>query len=115
LDLVALRHAVRVNGLTELAITKLDILSRFDEILVCVAYDLGDRRIESFPVDQEVLARCRPVYESLPGWSVDITEIRSFPELPSEARNYVTRLEELLAIHASTISVGPGREQTIRW
>jgi adenylosuccinate synthase len=115
LDVVALRHAVRVNGLTELAITKLDILSRFDEILVCVAYDLDGRRIEAFPADQEVLARCRPVYESLPGWRIDITEARGFSELPAEARHYVTRLEELLAIRASTVSVGPGREQTIRW
>ncbi|HSR29496.1 MAG TPA: adenylosuccinate synthase, partial [Anaerolineae bacterium] len=114
LDVVSLHYAVRVNGLTEMAITKLDILSRFDTIQVCVAYELDGKRLEIFPTDLAVLARCRPIYESLEGWKTDITQASAFGELPPQARRYVTRLEELLGIPASCISVGPGREQTIR-
>jgi adenylosuccinate synthase len=115
LDAVTVRYAVRVNGLTELAITKLDILSRFDEIKICVAYDLDGQRIEGFPADPETLARCQPIYETLPGWKADITAARSVGDLPPAARDYVGRLEELTGIHASTLSVGPRRDQTIRW
>jgi adenylosuccinate synthase len=115
LDLVSLRFAVQVNGLTELAITKLDVLSRFDEIPVCVAYELDGRRIETFPTDASVLDRCRPMYQSLRGWGTDITDVRVFSDLPPAARDYVTRVEELLGVRAAYVSVGPGREQTIRW
>jgi adenylosuccinate synthase len=114
LDVVTLRYAVRVNGLTEMAITKLDILSRFESIQVGVAYELDGQQIETFPTDQVVLARCRPVYETLAGWGTDIRGAQSFSDLPPQARDYVTRLEELLGIPASCISVGPGRDQTIR-
>ncbi len=114
LDAVAARYAVQVNGLTEIAITKLDVLSRFESLPICVAYELDGQRIEAFPSDLEVLAHCRPVYETLPGWETDITHVRTFAELPRQARDYVTRLEELLGIPATCISVGPGREQTIR-
>ena len=113
LDAVTLRFAVRVNGLTELAITKLDILSRFDAVDLCVAYELDGRRIESFPSDLAVLARCQPIYETLPGWGTDITEARAFGELPAEAQGYVRRIEEILGVRASLISVGPERDQTI--
>jgi adenylosuccinate synthase len=113
LDVVTLRYSVRVNGLTDMAITKLDILSRFDEIELCVAYELDGERIEAFPTDITVLERCRPIYETLPGWRVDITEARAFADLPTEAQQYVTRIEDLLGIPATWISVGPGREQTI--
>ena len=114
LDAVTLRYAVRVNSLTEMAITKLDVLSRFDEIKVCVAYDLDGQRIETFPTDLTVLARCRPIYETLPGWRADITQARRFEDLPPQAQEYVAYLESLVGISASCISVGPGREQTIR-
>jgi adenylosuccinate synthase len=114
LDIVSLRYAVRVNGLTEMAITKLDILSRFETLRICVAYELDGKRIEAFPSDLTVLARCQPVYETLDGWGSDITQAHTFDELPPQAAQYVTRLEELLGIPASCISVGPGREQTIR-
>ncbi len=114
LDGVTLHHALQVNGLTEMAITKLDILSRFDEIQVCVAYELDGERIERVPAHQAMLARCRPVYESLPGWGVDISEARGFEDLPKAAQDYVTFLEEMLGIPAALISVGPGRDQTIR-
>jgi adenylosuccinate synthase len=113
LDGVTLRYAVRVNGLTEIAITKLDILSRFDTLQICVAYELDGQRVEAFPTDLTVLARCQPLYETLPGWGVDIANVRSFEDLPQEARSYVAYIEDLLSIPASCISVGPGRDQTI--
>lgn len=114
LDAVTLRYAVRVNSLTETAITKLDILSKFDMLQVCVAYELDGDTIETFPTDLSTLARCRPVYETLAGWGTDITQARTFDALPEQAQQYVTRIEELLGIPAYCISVGPGREQTIR-
>jgi adenylosuccinate synthase len=113
LDGVTLRYAVRVNGLTEIAITKLDILSRFDTLQICVAYELDGQRVEAFPTDLTVLARCQPLYETLPGWGVDSANVRSFEDLPQEARSYVAYIEDLLSIPASCISVGPGRDQTI--
>lgn len=114
LDGVTLRYAQRINSLTEIAITKLDILSRFDTLKICVAYELDGQRIEAFPTDLSVLAHCRPIYETLPGWGGDISHIRGFEELPPNAREYVSHIENLLGIPASCISVGPGRDQTIR-
>lgn len=114
LDAVALRYALRINGLTELAITKLDILSRFESIPVCVAYELDGERTESLPTDLSVLARCQPIYETLPGWQSDIEQVAKFEDLPRAARGYVEFIEELVGIPASFVSVGPGRHQTIR-
>jgi adenylosuccinate synthase len=114
LDAVTLRHAIRVNGLTELAITKLDILSGFDEVKICTSYRLDGESIETYPADLRILARCQPIYETLPGWHSDITRVQAFDDLPEQARRYVGRLEELAGIPASCISVGPGRDQTIR-
>lgn len=114
LDLVTLGYAQRINGLTELAITKLDILSRFDSINICVAYELNGERLETFPTDLTLLAQCQPIYETLPGWSTDITHAQDWDDLPLQARGYVARIEELQGIPASFISVGPRRDQTIR-
>jgi adenylosuccinate synthase len=114
LDGVTLRYAQRLNGLTEMAITKLDVLSRFDMLALCVAYDLDGQRIEAFPTDLTVLDRCRPIYETVPGWETDISEARTFAKLPRQARDYVARIEDLVGIPAATISVGPERYQTIR-
>jgi adenylosuccinate synthase len=114
LDGVTLRHATRVNGLTEIAITKLDILSGFDELEVCSAYQLDGQTIETYPADLSTLARCQPIYETLPGWSSDITQAQAFDDLPEQARRYVARIEELAGAPASCISVGPSRDQTIR-
>jgi adenylosuccinate synthase len=114
LDGVTLRYAVRINGLTEIAITKLDILSRFDVLKICVAYELDGRRVKAFPTDLSVMARCRAIYETLSGWGQDISQARTFADLPAEARAYVSYLESLLGIPASCVSVGPGREQTIQ-
>jgi adenylosuccinate synthase len=114
LDAVTLRYAVRVNGLTEMAITKLDVLSRFDTLQVCVAYELDGQTIETFPTDLTVLARCQPVYETLAGWGKDVTGTRTFQDLPQQARQYIVHIEELLGIPASYVSVGPGRDETIQ-
>jgi adenylosuccinate synthase len=114
LDCVPLRYSQRINGLTEIAITKLDILSRFEELKICVEYELDGQQIETFPTDLSVLERCRPVYETLPGWSVDISQARAFSDLPQHARQYVTRIEGLLGIPVTYIGIGPARDQTIR-
>jgi len=113
LDVVTLCYALRVNGLTEIAVTKLDVLSQFETIQVCVAYDLEGQRLESLPTDQSLLARCRPLYKVLPGWQSDISSARTFAGLPRQAQAYIAFVEEQLGIPATCISVGPGREQTI--
>ncbi|MCA9936648.1 MAG: adenylosuccinate synthetase, partial [Anaerolineales bacterium] len=113
LDLNILRHAVRVNSLTQLALTKLDILSGLDALQVCVAYELDGHRIHHFPTDLPALARCRPVYETLPGWHEDIMSIRSFDRLPAGAQGYVNFVADQLGVPVTIISVGPGRSQTI--
>lgn len=113
LDLVILRHARRVNSLTHLALTKLDILSGIPELQVCVAYELGGKRVEHFPSDLKTLSGCRPIYATLPGWTEDITHIRRFPDLPPNAQAYINFITDQLGIPASIISVGPARDQTI--
>jgi adenylosuccinate synthase len=113
LDLPILRHARRINSLSDLVLTKLDILSGLAEIPVGVAYELDGRRVESFPTDLSVLARCRPVYETLPGWSEEITGARRPADLPANARRYVEFVAEATGVPVSYVSVGPGREQFI--
>jgi adenylosuccinate synthase len=113
LDLPILRHARRVNSLSDLVLTKLDILSGLAEIPVCVAYELDGRRVESFPTDLSVLARCRPIYEALPGWGEDVTAARTPADLPENARRYVAFVAEAAGAPVSYVSVGPGREQFI--
>jgi adenylosuccinate synthase len=113
LDAVTLRYAQRINGLTEMAITKLDILSRFETLQVCVAYELDGERVGTFPPDLSVLARCQPIYETLAGWGDDISGARSFDDLPPQAREYIRRVEELAGIPATYIGVGPGRDQIV--
>lgn len=113
LDLPILRHARRVNSLSELVLTKLDILSGLPQIPVCVAYDLDGRRVESFPHDLKALARCRPIYEMLPGWTEDVTAARRPEELPAAARAYVDFVTAGSGVPVSYVSVGPGREQFI--
>jgi adenylosuccinate synthase len=112
LDTVALRYAVRVNGITEIALTKIDVLSHFDTLKVAVAYDSLDQRYAEFPRQQRVLYNCKPVYEEVPGWTSDISEVRSFKELPAAAQAYVEMIEELSGVAVSMISVGPTRAAT---
>jgi adenylosuccinate synthase len=115
LDLVILRYAARINGLDELALTKLDVLSGLERLKVAVAYERDGERTESFPIEfgVEALAQWRPVYEELPGWAEDITEMRSRQDLPAAAREYVKRIEEWVGVPITFIGVGPEREQKI--
>ena len=113
LDAVILRYAARVNGLTRLALTKLDILSGFETLKIAVAYDHEGQRLTHLPLDAAVLAACQPIYEELPGWPEDIRAARSLDDLPAAAQHYVARIEELLGVPVMLVSVGPGREQTI--
>lgn len=113
LDLVALRYAVRVNSLTALFLTKLDILSAFDSLKVAVGYrSLGDT-YEEFPRQQRVLYNCTPIYETLPGWATDISEVRTYEDLPREARNYIEFVEERVGVPIGWVSVGPERHQLV--
>ena len=105
--------SARVNGLTDIALTKLDVLSAFDKIPVCVAYECDGVRYTSVPEHQSVFAHAKPIYEELPGWKCDITGCRTWEELPQEARDYVEFLEGLAHTKISFVSVGPDREQTI--
>ena len=113
LDLVALKYAVRVSGLTDLAMTKLDILSHFDTLKVGVAYDSLGERFDNFPRQQRILYNCHPVYEELPGWNTDISEVRSFADLPREAKDYIAYVEEAIGIPVTMIGVGPARDATV--
>lgn len=113
LDLVILRHAVRVNGLTELMLTKLDILSGFDALHVCVGYERNGRRLKQLPTNLDALAACTPVYETLPGWQEDIMGARTPSDLPAAARGYIQFVAETLGVPVTYASVGPGRSQGV--
>ena len=114
LDLVALRYAVRLSGLTRVALTKLDVLSGLDEIRVCIAYRTREGELlEEMPHNQTLFHGCRPVYEAMPGWREDIGECRAAEELPEHARDYVEHIESALGIPISLIGIGQGREQMI--
>jgi adenylosuccinate synthase len=113
LDLVALRYTARLNGMTELAVTKLDILSGLNTLNVCVGYRHAGELLDDFPQDTEVLAKCEPVYETLPGWQADISGARSLADLPVEVRGYLRRISAFAGAPVSIASVGPEREQMI--
>lgn len=113
-DAVIVRHSVRVNGLSSLAINKLDTLGGIGDLKVCVAYKKPDGTvIENFPAALEELADCVPVYETLKGFDDDVSSCRSFDELPEACKKYIERLEELCDCHISMVGVGPDREQII--
>ncbi len=113
LDVVMLREAVAVNGTTGLAMNKLDVLSGLPELPVATAYRLDGKVTEHFPMTLGEVARAEPIYETLPGWSEDLSGVREFDDLPAGARRYVDRVEALIGIPVVLLSVGPGREQTI--
>lgn len=113
LDIVALRYAARVNGLTGLALTKLDTLSGLERVRVCVAYEHGGQRFEEWSHDTGLLSRCQPVYVDLPGWGEDIGEARRLADLPEAARRYVQFIREQTGLPVPIVSVGPDRAQTI--
>jgi len=111
LDAVVLRYAVRLNGLDELVLTKLDVLSGLPQIKVCVAYEIDGRRVDAPP--PEGLDRVRPVYEDIAGFSGDLGACRGIEDLPEGARKYIARVEELVGCRIGVVSVGPGREHTL--
>ncbi|CAB4874068.1 unannotated protein [freshwater metagenome] len=114
LDLVMLKHATRLNTCTELAITKLDVLSPLKELKVCVGY-LGDdgTRYEHVPYHQSVMHKIKPIYETLPGWGTDIERAEKISDLPTEAKDYVQFIEDFTKVHVSFVSVGPSRDQLV--
>jgi adenylosuccinate synthase len=114
-DAVMLRHAVRLNSLTEVALTKLDVLDVFDTLKVCVAYEADGQRYEHVPYHQSVLHKVTPVYEELPGWHADLTEATSLADMPQAARDYVEFLAVQAGVPVSLVGVGPGREQFVHF
>jgi adenylosuccinate synthase len=113
-DAVLLRYADRLNGFTELVITKLDVLSGYEELPVCTGYGFEGQTYREFPEHQTVFHHAEPVYEKLRGWSVDISKVISSSEIPREARSYIAFLEEECGVPISLVSVGPERDQTLR-
>lgn len=112
-DAVAGRFSVQINGLSDIALTHLDIYDGFRSVKICTAYELNGEILTSFPADVATLEQCRPIYEELEGWQGSISRTRRFEKLPAGARKYVSRLEDLLSCPVSLVSVGPGREQVI--
>jgi len=112
-DALIARYAVRINGLTDFFLTKLDVLTGWEKIPVCVAYEIDGKRVEELPASQSEFHRAKPIYEYLPGWSEDISQARSMKDLPENARAYVKFLEDVSGAPMSAIGVGPDRDQTI--
>ncbi|MSY31283.1 MAG: adenylosuccinate synthase, partial [Actinobacteria bacterium] len=107
------RYAVRVNGLTDFFLTKLDVLTGWEKIPVCVAYDIDGKRVEELPASQSDFHHATPIYEYLPGWTEDISGAKTLSDLPKNAQEYVKFLEQISGAPMSAIGVGPGRTQTI--
>ena len=113
LDIPVLKHAVRVNGLTEIVLTKIDILSGFEEIKVCTGYKNGGKVLKEFPANFEILEDYEPIYESFEGWDEDISKIREYENLPENTKKYIEKIEEMVNTRISIIGIGPGREEAI--
>ncbi|ACB86455.1 adenylosuccinate synthase [Natranaerobius thermophilus] len=112
LDTVILNYSRRINGFNHIALTLLDVLSEFDTIKICVAYKYRGETIEHFPASQKILSECEPVFEELPGWKEDISQIQDWDELPDAAKSYIKRIEDLTSVPVSIVSYGPRRSQT---
>jgi adenylosuccinate synthase len=112
-DACVLRFAARVNGLTDIVLTKLDVLSGFDTLRVCVGYRAGGETWDDVPPNQTLFHEAEPVWEELPGWDDEIGAAASFDDLPKEAQRYVRFLEELGGVPVSIVGVGPAREQSL--
>ena len=113
-DAVVNRYASQVNGLTDIVLTKLDVLTGLKEIPLCVAYDVNGERRDDMPTDQSEFAAAKPIYESMPGWDEDISQIHDFNDLPKTCQDYVKRLEELSGCRISVIGTGPQRDHIIQ-
>jgi adenylosuccinate synthase len=113
LDTVMLRYAVQVNGMSEIVLTKLDVLSGFDELKIANAYELDDKIIDFLPVTTVEQRRVKPIYDQVAGWQEDISAIRRWDDLPEAAKKYIDRIAELCATPINTVSVGPERDQLV--
>jgi adenylosuccinate synthase len=113
LDTVLLRNSARLNGLSSVAITKLDVLGEIDSLKICSGYEYKGERLDDFPASLDVLADCKPIYETLPGWPEDISDIKNFDVLPQNVKNYLKRVEELIETPISIVSVSPERDATM--
>lgn len=114
-DAVMMRHAVRLNSLSEIALTKLDVLDTFDTVKVCVAYELDGERFEHLPYHQSVLHKAKPIYVELPGWKTDLTQATERHHLPQAALDYIAFLEDQVRVPIRLVGVGPGREQFLHF
>lgn len=112
-DAVIARYAVRVSGISDFAVTKLDVLTGFETLKICIGYRVGEEIIREFPQSQKIFKQSQPVYEEMPGWNEDLTDVRRFEDLPEAAKKYILRIEEITGVPATLIAIGPGREQTI--
>ena len=112
-DAVAVRYTARLGGVDSIAVALLDVLSELDEISICTAYEIDGKTTTVYPSHAEDLSKVRPVYETLPGWKQEISDIRNYADLPQAARRYVERIQELVGARGELVSVGPDREQTI--
>ncbi|MGW2397707.1 adenylosuccinate synthase [Kitasatospora sp. NPDC001664] len=113
-DAVIARYATRVNGMTDFFLTKLDVLTGWEQIPVCVAYEIDGKRVEELPYNQSDFHHAKPIYENFPGWTEDISKAKTFADLPKNAQAYVKALEEMSGAPISAIGVGPGRTETIQ-
>lgn len=113
LDTVVLKHGKRISGITDLAITLLDVLTGFEKLKICTSYMLDGKEIDYIPSTIEEFNKCKPVYIELDGWYEDISNVKSFNNLPKNAKNYIHKIEEITGINVSIISVGPDKKQTI--
>lgn len=113
-DSVVVRHARRVSGITGLSLNSIDVLTGLPTVKICTAYRYRGKLLENYPANLDVLAECEPVYEELPGWTEDISQVRDFSELPLEAQHYIERITQLSEIPLTIFSVGPSRDQTIQ-
>lgn len=113
LDLVAMRHAIAINGATEIALTKLDVLGGMDEIRICTGYRLDGETIDRFPLSADVLEVCEPIYDTVPGWKEDMKDVSGMEDLPGEALAYIRHIETAVGVRVGIISYGPAPEETI--
>ncbi|MGI6685543.1 MAG: adenylosuccinate synthase [Bacillota bacterium] len=112
-DAVIVRYSVRMSGLTGIALTKLDVLDKLEEIKICHGYEYQGKILKEFPASLKTLGECKPIYEVMEGWKEDTTQAKTFEELPENAKKYVKRIEELAGVKVSIVAVGPKRDQTI--
>ena len=112
-DALIAKYAVMINSMDAIALTKLDVLTGFEKIKICVGYKYKDKILKNFTSNLEILNNCRPIYEEMPGWKESLDKVRDFSELPKNARGYIKRIEQLLNVPVCILSVGPDRSQTL--